>query len=469
MAILAAYAVPHPPLAVPAVGRGREHEIQDTLDAYEDVARRIARHAPDTIVVTSPHALMYRDYFHVSPGSGASGDFSRFGVWDADYEVDYDEPLVRELCRLADEQDIPAGTLGNRMPELDHGTMVPLHFIQAACEREGVCPRYVRIGLSGLPLEEHYRLGMAIAQAAHNLDRRVVMLASGDLSHKLLAEGPYGFAPEGPVFDEQVCAALGSGDFLALLSMDQEMCERAAECGWRSFVIMAGALDKTEVAPELLSHEGPFGVGYGICAFELAGAEGACPARAFLSKYLQTKASAAVAAHEGEDPLVALARASLEAWVRERRRLAVPKLPAGLADFPAACFVSLKKHGELRGCIGTLEPTQASLAAEICSNARSAGTRDPRFNPVRPSELDELVYDVDVLGQPEEVASRDELDPKRYGVIVRDAYGRRGVLLPDLEGVDSVDYQLEIAARKGGIDLYDEGVRIERFEVERHI
>jgi AmmeMemoRadiSam system protein A len=131
--------------------------------------------------------------------------------------------------------------------------------------------------------------------------------------------------------------------------------------------------------------------------------------------------------------------------------------------------VSLKVDGALRGCIGTIAPTWPSLAEEICANAISAAARDPRFDPVRPDELGDLVYDVDVLGEPELVAGIDELDPRRYGVIVSCADGRRGLLLPDLDGVDTVEEQVEIAARKGGIDLFGDAYRLERFEVVRHL
>jgi AmmeMemoRadiSam system protein A len=166
-----------------------------------------------------------------------------------------------------------------------------------------------------------------------------------------------------------------------------------------------------------------------------------------------------------------LARLSLETYVRERRRITPdekPGLPAELLSIRAGAFVSLKKDGELRGCIGTIAPTQDNLAEEICANAISAGRHDPRFPPVTAGEMDELVYDVDVLGAPEAVKSADQLDPERYGVIVSCADGRRGLLLPDLDGVDTVAEQLRIAAAKGHIDLKRDDCLLERFEVVRH-
>lgn len=167
-------------------------------------------------------------------------------------------------------------------------------------------------------------------------------------------------------------------------------------------------------------------------------------------------------------PHVRLARAAIEAWVKEGRRLRakeVGDLGRELED-RAAAFVSLKNRGRLRGCIGTFQPCYDNLAEEIVSNAISAATRDPRFPPVSPDEIPELDISVDVLGEPEPVEDISSLDPKRYGVIVKKG-GRIGLLLPDLEGVDSAEQQIEIARAKAGIGAH-EPIQLYRFTVTRH-
>lgn len=171
------------------------------------------------------------------------------------------------------------------------------------------------------------------------------------------------------------------------------------------------------------------------------------------------------------DPLVDLARRAVAHAVMTGRSLpAVPgdlanRIPAG----PAACFVSLHgPRGELRGCIGTLRPVQPSLGEEVLENARSAALRDRRFPPVAEGDLAGLDISVDVLSEPEEVGGAEALDPRRYGVLVSTADGRRGVLLPDLEGVETVEAQLSIACRKAGIRFPQEPIRIQRFTVVRH-
>ncbi len=166
-------------------------------------------------------------------------------------------------------------------------------------------------------------------------------------------------------------------------------------------------------------------------------------------------------------PLVQLARKTIETYVRQRRTIEPPEELTPEMQGRAGIFVSLHdRAGRLRGCIGTIEPAEDNVAQEVIRNAISAATRDPRFPPVRPEELDHLDVKVDVLTEPEPVQSTDQLDPKRYGVIVQCGW-RRGLLLPDLEGVDTVEYQVDIARRKAGIGP-QEPVQLYRFEVKRY-
>lgn len=462
MSMLGAWICPHPPVLLPEVGRGREEKIAATGRAMAKSAAEVARWSPDVLIVSSPHTILYGDYFHIAPGDGAIGSMAAFGAPQVRIQVAYDAPLRQEIIRRAESAGLCAGTLGQRDPKLDHGVLIPLYFLRKAGVK---CP-IVRMGLSGFSSLYHYRLGQCVAEAVEVLGRRAVFVASGDLSHKLKADGPYGFAPEGPTFDEAVTHTMASGNFLEFLTMDPSLCERAAECGLRSFEMMAGALDGLAVHPRLLSHEGTFGVGYGVALFPVIGQDDtrryAAACERLHKEYLATRRAQ-------EDPWVQLARLSLETYLRRGALLqTLPAcLPAELTQQAAGVFVSLHKDGRLRGCIGTIAPSKENIAKEIVQNAVSAGTRDPRFPSVRIDELDELTYSVDVLGKPEPVESAATLDPKQYGVIV--SYGpKRGLLLPDLDGVDTVEQQIEIARRKGGI-LSEEPYTLERFKVVRHL
>ena len=461
MSVIAGFMVPHPPMIVPDIGRGSENQITETIAAYERVADEIAELKPQTILITSPHSIMYSDYFHISPGRKARGDFGRFRAAQVSFEEEYDSELVAAISDIARREGFPAGVMGERDKQLDHGTMVPLYFIR----RKYQGGKIVRIGLSGLPLTEHYRLGQMIRKAVEELGRRAVFVASGDLSHKLQDYGPYGFAKEGPEYDARIMDVCSRASFGELFDFDETFCDRAAECGHRSFVIMAGAFDGLSVKATKLSHEDVTGVGYGICTFYPGEPD---DGRHFLEKHLEEAAGKLAAARAAEDPYVQLARKTVESYILHRARPEIPDdLPPEMTLRRAGAFVSIHEHGKLRGCIGTISAVQDNLAQEIIENAISASTRDPRFDAIRADELPWLEISVDVLGDAEPVKSKAELDVRRYGVIVTKGR-KRGLLLPDLDGVDTVEQQIAIAKSKAGIAEWDNRVELQRFEVVRH-
>ncbi len=448
MGIIAGVIVPHPPIAVPEIGKGEERAIQRTLDSYREAAEFIARMEPETIVLTSPHSMMYQDYFHISPGKGARGSFARFRAPQVQISAEYDEELAEEIDRVAAHAHFPAGTMGEMAASLDtdHGTTVPLYFINQCYKNY----KLVRIGLSGLDLNLHMRFGELISEVCDKLGRKVVFVASGDLSHCQKKDGPYGLSPEGPEYDEKLMQVLESGDLSKLLKFDEGFLEKAQECGHRSFCIMYGAIKDKKIEHKVLSHEATFGVGYGFATFEVKG-----------SIKVEEKVN------KEEDPYVALARKSVESYVKTGKYYEPESIPEEMEQKRAGAFVSIHERGLLRGCIGTIAPVQQNVAWEIIENAVSASTRDPRFDPIGPEELDALEINVDILSEAEPVASPAELDVKRYGVIVQKGM-RRGLLLPDLDGVDTVEQQLSIAKQKAGISIYDEDVDLFRFEVVRH-
>jgi AmmeMemoRadiSam system protein A len=227
---------------------------------------------------------------------------------------------------------------------------------------------------------------------------------------------------------------------------------------------MGGAFDGTAVRAERLAHQDVTGVGYGICTFY---PEGPDESRRFLERRMAEIEEELRAKREQSDEYVRLAREAVEAYVLRREVLKVPAgLPEEMLSDQAGAFVSIHEHGELRGCIGTISPTRSCIAEEIIGNAISASTRDPRFPAIKADELPWLDINVDVLGEPEDIDSEDELDVKRYGVIVSCGH-RRGLLLPDLDGVDTPGQQVEIAMKKGGIHRFEK-YKLQRFEVIRH-
>lgn len=451
--MISAYVMPHPPAAVEEIGYRDLESMKDTLDAYKRASCMIKEDAPETVVIISPHAPMYSDGFYIADGEEGFGDLSRFGAPSCALSFDYDTELRDEVCKLCELGDIPYG-LGKRDNDcVDHGTIVPLYFIA----KEYTDFKLLRISPSYLPASEILKMGHVIERAAAHVGRKIAILASADLSHRLKEDGPYGFAKEGPVFDKKITDAMKNFDVDALCELmdDHDFLDRAGQCGTPSITMMAGALSGYKVTPDLLSYEGPFGVGYAIAAYKC---EDYCTklARKVLETYIKSGfriksfEQAFCEKNDSENDCVSKKDTAPDFMINEK----------------AGVFVCLKKHGELRGCIGTFLPTTDCVGDEICRLAIDAGTQDPRFMPVEEDELKDISYTVDILSKPEP-AGIDDLDVKRYGVIVSNGR-RRGLLLPDLEGVDTIEYQLAVALSKAGIRP-EEGFDIERFTVERHI
>ncbi|MEE0776451.1 MAG: AmmeMemoRadiSam system protein B, partial [Bacillota bacterium] len=263
--IIGRYILPHPPVLIPEIGKAKAKEAPDTTDALAAIGREIAELQPDTIIITSPHAQFFRDYFFISDQPRISGDLSQFGKKNILLGFNNDVSLAQAIAANATAKGIPAGSMDhkelrrrNMDYDLDHGIMVPMYFI---CHfYRGF--RLVPVALSGRSNVDHYRLGMAMREEIEKSDRRVVIIASGDLSHKLKEDGPYGFAPEGPKFDTLIEKSFRQGNVIGLLDMDCNLAEKAAQCGLYSFDILLGTLEGHAMEAEILSHEGPFGVGY---------------------------------------------------------------------------------------------------------------------------------------------------------------------------------------------------------------
>ena len=428
---------PHPPIMVPEVGRDSIADVRHSIEAMEELAERLIRIGATSLILISPHAPLESDSFVAYDGQKVYGDFANFHAAETSVAAPVDHELLAAITNAAANDNYRISTLPD--VELDHGTSVPLYFLL----RKGWQGSVVALGYSFLSNKDHLRFGACIKRAIDRLDRPAAIIASGDLSHRLTARAPAGFNPNAHLFDEQVVAALNGNNPRDIVEIDHNLRKLAGECGYRSMLVAIGAGTGLLPACEVLNYEAPFGVGYLVAQL--------------INKNAETKS----------DDLPGLARTAVETFIRSGSIFGPHDVRGELLLARAPCFVSLKTlDGELRGCIGTIEPAKESLAEEIIANAISAAVNDPRFDPVTVDELPQLRYSVDVL-MPAEETSFEELDPQVYGVIVEDADGsRRGLLLPDIPGVESAEHQVEIAARKAGIP-HDTPVKLWRFRVER--
>jgi AmmeMemoRadiSam system protein A/AmmeMemoRadiSam system protein B len=449
--------VPHPPLIISEIGKGREKEIEKTINSYNEIAKEIADINPETIIITSPHTRLYNDAFYLLPNKTIKGDLSKFGAGSVSFEEENDLELLDEIEKVCNEEEVSCARKIEM--DLDHGSMVPLYFIRKYLPK---C-KIIVIGFSYLSLVDNYKMGEVIKKAVNNLNRKVVFVASGDLSHKLKEYGPYGFDSDGPIYDEKICNTMKNANFNELLEYEENFLDKAAECGHRSFTIMAGALDSLNVEPIFLSHEDVTGVGYGICKFYPKEEN---INRNFRIKYLDKIKTDLIDKYNNSDSYIRLAKDSITNYISNKKEIDIPDyVEDKLKNEKKAVFVSIHKFGKLRGCIGTILPTKECIAKEIIDNAINAATLDSRFDVISKDELPFLEINVDELTIPEKT-TKDELDPKKYGVIVTSGF-KRGLLLPDLDGIDTVEEQIEIAMKKGNISSNDK-IELERFEVIRH-
>ena len=432
---------PHPPIMVPEVGRESIKGVRASIDAMAELTKRVIESHAETIVLISPHARLEVDSFVAYEGPKVYGDFSNFNAPGTEFSARVDVELLSAITRSAGSENYRVSILIDDL--LDHGTAVPLYFLL----RNGWQGQVVALGYSFLSNHDHLRFGACIAKAVDQTGRRVAFIASGDLSHRLKPEAPAGYNPAAHVFDDEVVNALRANTPRRIVEIDHGLRRLAGECGYRSMLVAIGAGSELPLSCEVMSYEAPFGVGYLVAQLtsEPVGLTGQLP-----------------------EDLAGLARRAVETFTLTGEIVDPFISQEGLLAARAPCFVCLKMgDGELRGCIGTIEPAKDTLAQEIVANAISAATNDPRFSPVIDSELANLTYSVDVL-LPSEPAIMEDLDPAIYGVIVEDeSESRRGLLLPDIPGVDTAQQQVDIAKRKAGIST-ETPVKLMRFKVERY-
>lgn len=456
--------MPHPPIIIPDIGKGQEKKIECTSLACNEIGKEIADIKPDTIIIITPHATMFSDAIAISDEDSISGDLSQFRCTNIKMKILIDRQFNIRLGTACHLEGIPSVLVDSTMLikykcnyELDHGTMVPLYFVnQYYNDYKLVHITYSMIGDINL-----YKFGMELKKVAEELNRKVVIIASGDLSHKLKEEDTYSYSPYGEKFDRELLKNLQNGDVVGTFNMNKNMIEEAGQCGLNSIYILLGAMEGKAIKGELLSYEGTFGVGYGVMKLKIQEKN-----KSNLDFLIRHKEEMFKKKINSNNTYVMLARENLKYYFSHGKGITeISYLPHKLLNERHGVFVSLKKYGHLRGCIGTIAPTTNSVGEEIVRNSIEAAIHDSRFPAVLEDEMENIDISVDVL-MDSVPCKREQLNPKKYGVIVSSG-GRRGLLLPDLEGVDTIEEQLRIACDKANIDS-EEYYNIEKFEVIRY-
>lgn len=380
MPLVAAGLFPHPPVMIPEIGGEDSSKVRKTIETVKTAMEQIVAEKPDTVVVMSPHNLCFSDGPSLLMAEELCGNMGAFGHPDLSMAL----PVDQELGTLISQKAAPlyhwhqvdkAEAARYKKPlQIDWGSFVPLYYLLQA----GFQGKLVLLTPDSTKGEASYALGAIVSYAAQKLNRRVALIATGDLSHKLTPDAPHGYSPKGNDFDEIIVNALSHRNKESLDQLSSSLLQEIDTCGLPSVYFLLGALGNTPTKQPLLSHEGPFGVGYGVALYVPEG---------LVSKEEPIPS-----------PYVALARDAIEHYIRTGRFLRVPQeLPPDLRR-PGAVRITLREFGAIRGYAYTVHPQYHSLAEEIIHVAKAAATENPPHPPVTASELEDLDIEVETTG-----------------------------------------------------------------------
>ena len=352
---------PHPPIIIPEVGMGREKEASDTIEGMKKIADMIAAKNPEVMVFITPHGNVFSDGLCILDEDVIEGGFEKFSRADVRFEKRIDSKLQEAIREQFEKDGVPNIFMDKSKAdkymvdiEIDHGCVVPLYYIQKKYRDFKI----IHITIAMLDIMDMYKAGVSLAKAIEKSGRNTVIVASGDLSHRLSSEGPYSYSPKGEEFDGEIVDALRHGDFERAVSIPKSIYEPAGECGYRSIAMALGAVDSLKTKIDIYSYEGPFGVGYMTGFMDVVGKKDSLLKQ--MEHRYQIKRSKSF---RNEDGYVKLARHAVESWVREGKIIDLEHAKDTLGidvetmkKRRAGVFVCINKEGELRGCVGTVEP-----------------------------------------------------------------------------------------------------------------
>jgi AmmeMemoRadiSam system protein B len=263
MAIVYGAILPHPPIIVPFIGGARIKDVAKTKKSLEEVAKRLKAKEIDSVVIFTPHGNVSQVSVPVYVNHVFEGNLGYFGADKPNFSFKGDAALGNEIIKECKKQNIDVSHISETF--LDHGVIVPMYYPYMASFKKPIVP----VALAFLPYKELFNFGEAVRAASDNLGKKVAVIASGDMSHRLTLDAPAGYNPEGKKFDEEIVRLVGENNAEGIMNLDPAMIEAAGECGLRSIIMLMGALKGLDVTPEVLSYEGPFGVGYLVATFDV--------------------------------------------------------------------------------------------------------------------------------------------------------------------------------------------------------
>ncbi|MFA5128628.1 MAG: AmmeMemoRadiSam system protein B [Patescibacteria group bacterium] len=254
---------PHPPILIPTIGRENTKIIKKTAEAMEELEKKLFEAKPDIIIVISPHGVLLPDAFSINLNPEYVSNLEEFGDFSTKIKFKTNTALAFRIKELMEDKNIPLTLTSNVF--LDHGVVVPLYFLTKRLSKVSILP----ISYSLLDFKTNFNFGDILKEIILNEDKKIAVIASGDLSHCLTKDAPAGYSPRGKEFDDKLIELITNKNTAGILKLDTDLVEKAGECGLRSILILLGLLERINYTPEILSYEGPFGVGYLVANFKL--------------------------------------------------------------------------------------------------------------------------------------------------------------------------------------------------------
>jgi|GEM_PF-291144 len=479
------YLMPHAPIILPTIGISEADQVSRTYNAMMKIGEEIADEDPDTVILISPHGPRFSDAIPIYDQATYKGSLSAFGDFETTFEYEKDDAFIEALMHLNSEEngqfyrfrdeDFARFEMDNT---LDHGALVPLYFVQQFCKNFQV----VIMSDADFDPTALMKAGVLIRRTAAKVHKKIVVIASGDLSHTLSEQGPYHYHPSSKIVDQAVVDAFENSDLLPLATLKQDNVEEAGICGLNSILMLFGVYNHMMYRTKCLSYEGPFGVGYavGTMTEETSSSE-----PDWMRQVLTALEEKAREERKRAHPFTRIAyeiikqkvKTGISPVVRMKEQscyIGEEKIPLSKMAFERlmepceGIFVSIKKNGALRGCIGTVNgDAQNACYKQIGYYALQAAFKDPRFDAVSISELSTITISIDLLSKMIATELPLKHDVEKYGLYIC-GNDSSGILLPNLPGVDNPVDQLHIASHKAGLSV-DEIEEVYHFTVERCI
>lgn len=458
------YVMPHPTMIIPEMGEGEEEKITATADACAKVADEIGEIKPDTVIIVTPHGPQFSNSVAFSLEEKIYGQLKKNDETKVFLNFDINVSITNNIIKELRQEHINCVRIDGKTSEiyglsyeLDYGTIIPMYFIDKKLSDYNI----VHITCGNFSKYDLYKIGMTVKKVIEESDSRAVFIASGELSHRLIEGGPYGYTPEGEKFDKEITTLLSNGDVLGIFNMEQLKIDLAGECGMIPFYSMLGAMNGNKISGELLSYEGPFGIGYGVMNFSLSESDNNTHELLLNDKnqrYQQKKNS--------EGVHVKLARDSLTEYLKNGNKIDLPSyVTEEMIENEAGVFIRILKYGKVIASGGSYLPRAKNIADEIIFSSIELTQVRVQQAGVSLSDLEDIDILVDVITDVEKV-NKEELDPNLYGIYITSGL-KNGFVFPKLPDINTSEEQIALGLKQGNISPLDD-YTIERFKVSSY-